>query len=67
MNDLDFKKWDMKTVTINDFSVELPITDDMWKDFLSKKDNIASGFTRGELSKGMLFNVFLKDYIDKIF
>jgi len=34
VNDLDFKLWDMRTVTINDFSVELKITDHIWKDFL---------------------------------
>ena len=32
-NELDFKIWDMQTVTLNDYTVELKIDDKMWTDF----------------------------------
>ena len=32
-NELDFKLWDLQTVTVDDFSVELLITDIMWNTF----------------------------------
>jgi hypothetical protein len=34
-NEIDFRNWDEKTVTLNDFSVELIIDDDTWKEFAS--------------------------------
>jgi hypothetical protein len=34
-NEIDYRNWDEKTVTLNDFSVELIIDDDTWKEFAS--------------------------------
>lgn len=36
VNEVDYKIWDIKTITLNDFSVEISITDELWKDFTSK-------------------------------
>ena len=32
-NEIDYVHWDNKTVTLNDFTVELIITDDVWNGF----------------------------------
>jgi hypothetical protein len=32
-NEIDYRNWDEKTVTLNDFSVELIIDHDTWKEF----------------------------------
>lgn len=42
VNQIDFKLWDMKTVTANDFTVELKITDDLWEKFLSHEGDICT-------------------------
>ena len=36
INELDYILWDIKTVTINDYSVEMKITDAIWNDFIKK-------------------------------
>ena len=33
-NEIDYIHWDNKTVTLNDFTVELKITDYIWNDYL---------------------------------
>jgi hypothetical protein len=33
-NEIDYILWDKIMVTLNDFTVELKITDDVWKGFL---------------------------------
>lgn len=33
INELDYIIWDLKTVTINDYTVEMKITDAIWNDF----------------------------------
>ena len=33
MNNLDYKIWDMRTITIDDYSVELPISNQIWEEF----------------------------------
>ena len=45
-NFIDFKLWDIKTVTANDFAIELKITDDMWNEFLQREGDICEGDTR---------------------
>lgn len=32
-NEIDYKHWDNKTVTLNDFTVELKVSKKMWRDF----------------------------------
>jgi hypothetical protein len=32
-NEIDYIHWDTKTVTLNDFTVELIITDEIWENF----------------------------------
>ena len=36
-NELDYKKWDMLTITPNDYTVVLKITRDLWLDYKSKE------------------------------
>ena len=36
-NEIDYKHWDNKTVTLNDFTVELRIKKKIWNDFISKQ------------------------------
>lgn len=38
-NELDYKLWDLKTVTLNDFSVDVDITDEIWRNFMNYYDN----------------------------
>lgn len=33
-NALDFDMWDMRTITINDYTVEYPISSELWTEFL---------------------------------
>jgi len=53
-NYLDFKLWDMKTATVNDFALELKITDEIWDDFIKKEVRLKllQGNTRAEKFHG---------------
>ena len=35
---IDFKVWDVETVTASDFTVEYSVTDEVWKYFKAKAD-----------------------------
>ena len=47
MNNLDYKIWDMRTITIDDYSVDIPITDQIWNDFVNAHPSVVSG--KGQL------------------
>jgi len=32
-NELDYKTWDMRTITLDDFSIELKITEKLWEHY----------------------------------
>lgn len=36
-NEIDYKHWDNKTVTLNDFTVEFRIKNKTWRDFISNQ------------------------------
>ena len=36
---LDFKTWDIDTTTASDFTVQMPISDDMWNWYQREKKN----------------------------
>jgi hypothetical protein len=38
-NEVDYKQWDNKTVTLNDFTVEYRIKNKTWKEFMAVKHN----------------------------
>jgi hypothetical protein len=38
-NEIDYKHWDNKTVTLNDFTVEYRIKHNTWQDFVVNEDN----------------------------
>jgi hypothetical protein len=38
-NEVDYKHWDNKTVTLNDFTVEYRIKNKTWKEFVSVQHN----------------------------
>ena len=35
MGSLNYKKWDMKTVTAADYTIQIPISQQIWKDWLN--------------------------------
>jgi len=39
-NKLGYIEWDMKTLTIDDFTVKLEITDNLWEEFNKRKTEI---------------------------
>ena len=39
---IDFKVWDVETVTASDFTVEYSITDEVWRYFKAKADVLGS-------------------------
>jgi hypothetical protein len=38
-NEIDYKHWDNKTVTLNDFTVEYRIKNKTWNDFIADQHN----------------------------
>ncbi len=54
-NEIDYIHWDTKTVTLNDFTVELIITDEIWENFQKFKieEKNKSYFTFGGDDDGM--------------
>ncbi len=59
-NEIDYKHWDNKTVTLNDFTVELRIEQKMWREFRIVQDE-QEGDTVGEK-----FTSYLKKKIYKL-
>lgn len=57
-NEVDYKHWDNKTVTLNDFTVEYRIKNKTWKEFVSVQHNY-----RGKL--GERLTQYLKEKIYK--
>ena len=35
-NDIDYNIWDIHTITIDDYSVEVPITEEIWAEYLEE-------------------------------
>ena len=36
-NDIDYNIWDIHTITIDDYSVEVPITEEIWTEFKTRQ------------------------------
>jgi len=50
----NFVEWDVKTITAGDYSVELNVTENMWKTFLANHYLESSGKTETESFKDYL-------------
>lgn len=57
-NEEDFKIWDIDTITLNDFTVELKVTNGMWSEFLSTYDSDVDNLEKS-------LKEFIKDYINR--
>ncbi len=70
-NQIDYKKWDMETITINDFSVELKINKELWGLFEKQQERRQSAVTNLEdldksvsnITRAEHFHQFLKNFI----
>lgn len=56
MSNLYFAKWDLDTITITDYSVEMKITKDMWKQYIRDRE-------RDPTTKA--FDLIIKEKIEK--
>ena len=45
---IDFKMWDVETVTASDFTVEYAITEEVWTHFKNRKDAIAEKYPENQ-------------------
>jgi hypothetical protein len=57
LSKINYRKWDMNTHTIDDFTAKMPITKEMWEDFNNKNPDVTWG------ERPAKFREYLKNYI----
>lgn len=58
LSKINYRKWDMNTHTIDDFTAKMPITKEMWEDFDKKNRGVTSEERAARLRQ------YLKKYIE---
>lgn len=59
VNDIDYGLWDLDTSTLNDYTIELKITDELWLDYIKYRDSKLD--SRASLNENL--TIYLKEML----